>query len=143
MLPQAPRKERRDKFCTSRSACRQIEAGVSQKAGRMSRAIPEKKGLAPIDVSPFVSRCRRQDLNLHSLDGNQVLNLTEPHLFYMGLAGHLGGKPLFCSKKRQIGVGVAGHTDGRCMSPNVSDLCQIFQVTPWACSLVHRATGTG
>jgi hypothetical protein len=25
----------------------------------------EKKGLTPSDVSPFVSRCRREDLNLH------------------------------------------------------------------------------
>src|ERR1700722_3407482 len=27
-------------------------------------------------TSPYVSRCWRQDLNLHSLDGNQALNLA-------------------------------------------------------------------
>src|SRR5262245_39398425 len=37
------------------------------------------KGKGPTAVSavgPFVTRCRRQDLNLHSLDGNQALNLA-------------------------------------------------------------------
>ena len=29
-----------------------------------------KRDSRRIDVSPFVSRCRREDLNLHSLDGN-------------------------------------------------------------------------
>src|SRR5262249_51540928 len=31
---------------------------------------------ASFAVSPFVTRCRREDSNLHSLNGNQVLNLA-------------------------------------------------------------------
>ena len=34
-----------------------------------------RKGLRLIDVNPFAARCRREDSNLHSLNGNQVLNL--------------------------------------------------------------------
>jgi hypothetical protein len=36
----------------------------------------KKKGLRLIDVNPSTTRCRREDSNLHSLNGNQVLNLA-------------------------------------------------------------------
>src|SRR5262249_30259564 len=36
----------------------------------------EKGPTALFAVSPFVTRCRRQDLNRHCLNGNQALNLA-------------------------------------------------------------------
>src|SRR5205085_9101916 len=41
------------------------------KVGRVKR-----KGSRPSDASPCVEKCRREDSNLHSLYGNQVLNLA-------------------------------------------------------------------
>jgi hypothetical protein len=36
----------------------------------------------------------------------------------------------------QIGIGVAWHSDGLWMSPNVSDLCQVLEVTQ-GCDLAY------
>lgn len=35
-----------------------------------------EKDLRRIAVSPFAVKCRRQDLNLHDLEGHQALNLA-------------------------------------------------------------------
>jgi hypothetical protein len=35
-----------------------------------------EKGQRRFAVTPYVSMCRRQDLNLHDLDGHQALNLV-------------------------------------------------------------------
>src|SRR5262249_19572379 len=39
-------------------------------------AASTRKGLRRIDVNPYMAKCRREDSNLHSLNGNQVVNLA-------------------------------------------------------------------
>src|SRR5262249_22049653 len=56
----------------------------------------KQKGPAALcAASPLLSRCWRQDSNLHSLDGNQALNLARLPIRRVALAGHPRGKPLF------------------------------------------------
>src|SRR5262249_21760913 len=39
-------------------------------------AVAKKPGSRRFAVTPFATKCRREDSNLHSLNGNQVLNLN-------------------------------------------------------------------
>lgn len=55
---------------------------------------PTKEGLRLIDVNPYALYCRREDSNLHSLNGNQVLNLKITHLPGRAFIGPRRGKSL-------------------------------------------------
>src|SRR5262245_22240577 len=45
------------------------------------------KGSRLVAVTPCASMCRRQDLNLHSLDGNQALNLKPVYFSFRATTG--------------------------------------------------------
>src|SRR5205809_499332 len=59
----------------------ETDRSLQQRKGR------SRKGSRLIAVTPFTARCWRQDLNLHSLDGNQALNLTGVHLSFRAASG--------------------------------------------------------
>src|SRR5205823_3314621 len=67
---------------------------LSQRAGERERAC------ALFAASPLVWRCGRQDLNLHSLDGSQALNLPGIEVRHAEFALGLGLKPLRTSVMR-------------------------------------------
>src|SRR5262245_1384764 len=83
----------------------------------------KRKGLAGLfAASPFVTRCRREDSNLHSLNGNQPLKLVSDPPRYPALTGQTRCKPRQIVKLHPINSVVAHRPQGARMAHNCTKI---------------------